>query len=908
MDDYVREGPVALASKSDGGITRPLPTSASSGTRSEGRVILSVRRLTVRFGPVSALEDIDLEVPAGQLVALAGENGAGKSTLVGCVAGDLAPSRGEILLDGHRVPPRPRAAYRRGIAFVRQRTELCDNLDIAANLFLGHERGRFFFDQTSLQTDALSLLRRLNIPLSDAATSVGMLSGGMRQLLSVAQAMLDGPRLLILDEPTFSLAIKEASQIEELVTALHRQGTTIIMASHDVDQIFRLADRVVVLRHGRIVADLDPRTSHRDDVVALLSRQRVDSSARRQLRRLQGLVDQLTATPSSSSLSLILSSLGAALNNKCLTIHLRDGDVLRCAAALGLPSRLPTNWTEVPYGTLASPVGLAAVSEQVVIDDDVSRSPNWAQLKALAKHGEVESSWAVPVIGTRGLIGVITILRPLKGSPQNDELDLVRLYAGYAASAIERDRLLADLTVRNRALETIRDVLETLAGPIPLAEGLGLALRSLQCGLQADQVLLSTNAHRSGAGEVSFISSRAASEKEAGAAGIEAAGAAGIREEGLGSIESQSGSGSSRARAVTGEETGLTNGETDPLRGMLAAAVASGVCDGKARHVQLSNGPAAVVVTFPTGRGSAALGAKWLAGNRPDGSTSLMEDAAHSLQLALEREEVTLAREEAAALRRSREMQQEFLSRLSHELRTPLTTIRGYASSLLQPDITWDAASQQRFLSSVANESARLGRLVEDLLDFSAIESGIFRLHCDWCNIPLVVDAAVECLPPASRSMVDVACDPGLPPVWADHDRIEQVLLNLIDNALRHNPAGTHVKIKAVAENGTLAVSITDDGGGVPADVAASFFDPSRRRRTPTTGAGLGLSIVSAIVEAHGGRTELRPLSGGATQVMVLLPVEGPPRATGATLAPGTMGATGATVASSATVATPAGP
>ncbi len=178
--------------------------------------------------------------------------------------------------------------------------------------------------------------------------------------------------------------------------------------------------------------------------------------------------------------------------------------------------------------------------------------------------------------------------------------------------------------------------------------------------------------------------------------------------------------------------------------------------------------------------------------------TALMEDAARSLRLALEREEALLAHQEAAALRRSRELQRGFLSRMSHELRTPLTAIRGYASSLMQPDVTWDGDSQRRFLDRIAAESARLGRLVEDLLDFSAIESGIMRLQRDWCDIPLVLEAAIACLPPADAAAVSVDSEPGLPAVWADHDRMEQVFVNLLSNAVRHNPPGTQVRVTAV--------------------------------------------------------------------------------------------------------------
>ena len=259
--------------------------------------------------------------------------------------------------------------------------------------------------------------------------------------------------------------------------------------------------------------------------------------------------------------------------------------------------------------------------------------------------------------------------------------------------------------------------------------------------------------------------------------------------------------------------------------------------------------------------------------------TALMEDAAHSLRLALEREEAGLAHQEAAALRRSRELQRGFLSRMSHELRTPLTAIRGYASSLMQPDVTWDTDSQMRFLDRIAAESARLGRLVEDLLDFSAIESGVMRLQRDWCDIPLVLEAAIACLPPADAAAVSMDSQPGLPAVWADHDRMEQVFVNLLSNAVRHNPPGTQVRVTAVTARTTTAtapaevvISVIDDGTGMPGELAAAF-DVTPQRRAPSAGAGLGLSIAKAIIEAHGGSIELRRPARG-TCFRICLPVE----------------------------------
>ncbi len=283
-----------------------------------------------------------------------------------------------------------------------------------------------------------------------------------------------------------------------------------------------------------------------------------------------------------------------------------------------------------------------------------------------------------------------------------------------------------------------------------------------------------------------------------------------------------------------------------------------------------------LTLAFPAPDGLAALVARWHDGPLPADSAALLEDAAHSLRLALEREEAWFANQETTALRRSRELQRGFLSRLSHELRTPLTAIKGYASSLLQTDVTWDEESEQRFLTRIAAESSRLGRLVDDLLRFSAIESGILQLQRDWCDIPLVLDAAIACLPPSSALLVGVRCAADLPAIWGDHDRLEQVFVNLLANAVGHNPPGTRVMVTASLHGpDTVQVSVADNGPGMPADVAQAPFEPMRRRRSPSSGSGLGLSIARGIVEAHGGRMELvQP--GRGTCFQISLPVENP--------------------------------
>ena len=834
----------------------------AEGTGTGAAPLLTVSGLSVSYGRIRALDDISLSVCSGEIVALAGENGAGKTSLVRCIAGAVVPASGEVYLGGRRIPADPAVAAKQGVAVVWQDLALCDNLDIASNILLGKESRRLLLSDTRFHGTAAALLAELRIPLKDTTRLVSSLSGGQRQLVAVARAMGSKPRLLALDEPTASLGVKEAAQVEELIMGLREQSTAILLACHDIDQMFRLADRIVVLRQGRIVADLRPADTHPDDVVALLSGQQVDSSARRQLTRLHGLTDRLVSADPSSSLSLILSALGAALGSERLCIHLVSDRTLFCAASLGFASGQLEPWARLPFGPGGGPVGLAAADERTVIADNMRTGAVWRSFRDLAKTVKVASSWSVPVLGPSGLSGVITVFRTEHGAPQRDELDLVTVYAGYAASAIERDWLLDQVTTRNRVLETIREMLETLAGPVLVGEGLVFAVQSLRHGLQAEEVALITQP----AGQPT------------------------------------------QWRAYAGPLGTEPTSATPSLQDMAGNALSSSHPDGVARQLRSSRRQRARAVAFLAAGGPTVLLATWRRVPPTKEETALMEDAANSLRLALEREEAGQAHQEAAALRRSRELQRGFLSRLSHELRTPLTAIRGYASSLLQPDVTWDGDSQQRFLDRIAAESARLGRLVDDLLDFSAIESGIMRLQRDWCDIRLVLEAAIACLPRDNAPSVELTCDAGLPVVWADHDRLEQVFVNLLNNAFCHNPPGTRVQVTAEAGAAGVAISVLDDGLGMPPELVAAPFEPARRpRATATThrtvattsngtshgarngtgnesssgrassrksaGAGLGLSIAKGIVQAHGGRLELTALPKG-TCFRVYLPIE----------------------------------
>jgi len=843
-----------------GRLSRPRPATNLEDEHSAPHpapVLLRVEDLSVSYGSVRALDGVHLDVRQGQVVALAGENGAGKSTLVRCIAGDMAPSRGQILVSGRRLPATPAAASRWGVSVVWQNLALCPNLDVAANLLLGGERSRLLLSDTRFHAAAGRLLDDLHIPLRDTTRLVSSLSGGQRQLVAVARAMRDRPQLLVLDEPTASLGVFESTQVEQLTLNLRNQGTTILLVSHDIEQMFRLADRIVVLRHGRVIADVDPARSHPDEIAGLVSGQEIDSSPRRQLSRLHGLADRLASADPSSSLSLILSAVGAALGTGQLCIHLVEGDNLRIAASLGLPPELADAWRDLPVGDEGGPAGLAAARSATVMAGDVRSGVAWTPYTAAARAGAIGSSWSQPVTGSAGVLGVITVFRPGIGIPQRDELDLVTLYAGYAANAVERDRLVNELTARNRVLETIREVLEDLAGPVPLIRGLKVALLALRTGLQAEEVALITSAP----GQP--LRCRATVGPDAGTLDADDA-------------------------ADTAKKTEKGDDEPDvagtPASASLLRAADTALSlhppDGPPQLLEGPDGRWYLAVTFVAPTGPAALLAGWAnPDDVPDGS-ALLADAAHSLCLALEREESERAHQEATALRRSQELQRQFLSRLSHELRTPLTAIRGYASSLMQSDVTWDGDSQDRFLTRIGAESARLGRLVDDLLDFSAIEANILRLQTDWCDLALVLDATKACLPPEAAQRVTITCPIDTPVVWADHDRLEQVFVNLLDNALRHNPPGTQVNVEVTTETAAdsayprcVAIAVTDNGEGVPHEMVSAPFEPHRIRRRPTSGAGLGLSIAQGIVDAHGGHIEVNRLSGG-TQFVIHLPIE----------------------------------
>ncbi|MGH3899902.1 MAG: ATP-binding cassette domain-containing protein [Pseudonocardiaceae bacterium] len=214
--------------------------------------VLALTGISKRFGPVQALSDVDLEVGAGEVVALVGDNGAGKSTLAKVIAGVSPADSGEICWQGDHVRiGSPHDAAALGIAAVYQELSLCDNLDVVANLFLGKEMARLgVLDEIGMEREALSQLESLGVTLPSLRVPVSTLSGGQRQAVAITRAMLSSPQLMILDEPTAALGVVQTSQVLDLIVQLGKDGRGVILITHNLTDVMRVAGRVVVLRLG----------------------------------------------------------------------------------------------------------------------------------------------------------------------------------------------------------------------------------------------------------------------------------------------------------------------------------------------------------------------------------------------------------------------------------------------------------------------------------------------------------------------------------------------------------------------------------------------------------------------------------------------------------------------------------
>ena len=236
--------------------------------------ILSLRGVNKSFGPVHVLRDVDFDISAGKVTALVGDNGAGKSTLIKCIAGIYTPDHGDFLFEGKKVEiSGPRDATALGIEIVYQDLALCDNLDIVHNMFLGREKKRgSVLDETSMEAMARKVLDGLSVrTVKSIRQSVSSLSGGQRQTVAIARAVLGNSKIVILDEPTAALGVAQTEQVLNLVRRLADNGLAVVLISHNLNDVFEVADNIAALYLGQMAAQVDKNEVIPRQVIELIT-------------------------------------------------------------------------------------------------------------------------------------------------------------------------------------------------------------------------------------------------------------------------------------------------------------------------------------------------------------------------------------------------------------------------------------------------------------------------------------------------------------------------------------------------------------------------------------------------------------------------------------------------------------
>ena len=219
--------------------------------------LLKLRGISKHFGAVQALFGVDLDLPAGQVTALCGDNGAGKSVLTKCIAGIHQPDQGQIFWEGRPIHIRsPKDSASLGIETVYQDLALADNLDIVQNMFLGRERGRIFLDEDDMERAAAATLASLHVTtVRSIRQPVATLSGGQRQAVAVAKAVMWNSKLVMLDEPTAALGVAQTMMVLNLIARLKDHGLAVMVISHNLNDVFKVADRIAIMHLGRMVAE-----------------------------------------------------------------------------------------------------------------------------------------------------------------------------------------------------------------------------------------------------------------------------------------------------------------------------------------------------------------------------------------------------------------------------------------------------------------------------------------------------------------------------------------------------------------------------------------------------------------------------------------------------------------------------
>jgi D-xylose transport system ATP-binding protein len=249
------------------------PEAASVATDGSRAPLVDMRDIRVAFGGVHAVDGVSIDLYPGEVVALVGGNGAGKSTMIHTLAGAHPADSGQILINGEPVTinnPRDARAY--GVETIYQKLALADNIDAAGNIFLGRELKTRFgsLDDSAMSSATQKLMARLNPRFKNLRTPVKSLSGGQRQSVAIARAVHFNAKILIMDEPTAALGPAETAEVRELITQLKSEGIGIFLISHDIHDVFDLADRISVMLQGKLVGTVNKAEVTKDEVLAMI--------------------------------------------------------------------------------------------------------------------------------------------------------------------------------------------------------------------------------------------------------------------------------------------------------------------------------------------------------------------------------------------------------------------------------------------------------------------------------------------------------------------------------------------------------------------------------------------------------------------------------------------------------------
>lgn len=261
----------------------PLPLDANTSSSVDGlpsacsAPYLEARGISKRFGGLYAVSDVNLEIRAGEVLALLGDNGAGKSTFIKILAGAHAPTSGELLVEGTPLKfASPRDAASAGIATIFQELALSENLSISENVYLGRELKRSilgipFLKRKEMKEQVAGLLDELDAHIPDPNLRVGSLSGGQRQAVAICRALNLNAQLVIMDEPTAALAVAETRKVLDLTRKLAERGCAVVLISHNISDVFEVADRMVVFRRGRKIAEREHAATSPEEIVSLIT-------------------------------------------------------------------------------------------------------------------------------------------------------------------------------------------------------------------------------------------------------------------------------------------------------------------------------------------------------------------------------------------------------------------------------------------------------------------------------------------------------------------------------------------------------------------------------------------------------------------------------------------------------------